>query len=47
MRPHILWSAIEAGGSALFSVLGSFVIAHLIGPAELTVQGDFFFEKLG
>ena len=37
MRPHILWSAIEAGGSALFSVLGSFVIAHLIGPAELGI----------
>ncbi len=33
----VLWSALEAGGAALFSLLAAFVIARLIGPSELGV----------
>ncbi len=37
MSPPVFWSAVEAGASAVCSVLGSFVIARLIGPAELGI----------
>ena len=33
----VFWSALEATGSALFSVVAAFVIARLIGPAELGI----------
>jgi O-antigen/teichoic acid export membrane protein len=32
---NVLWSALEAAGAALFSVVAAFVIARLIGPTEL------------
>ena len=35
MNRDVLWSALEAMGAALFSLTGAFVIARLIGPAEL------------
>jgi polysaccharide transporter, PST family len=33
----VAWSAAEAGGSALFSVVSAFLVARLIGPYELGV----------
>lgn len=36
-RGNVLWSAIEAVSSALLSFLSSFLVARLIGPAELGV----------
>jgi PST family polysaccharide transporter len=32
---NVFWSALEAAGAALFSVIAAFVIARLIGPTEL------------
>ena len=37
MRRAVFWSGLEAGVSAILSVLASFLIARLIGPAELGV----------
>ena len=37
MTRHIFWSALEAAGGALVSVISAFAIARLIGPAELGV----------
>jgi O-antigen/teichoic acid export membrane protein len=37
MKRDVFWSALEAAGSALFSVAAAFVIARLIGPAELGI----------
>ena len=37
MKRHIFWSALEAAGGALLSVISAFAIARLIGPAELGV----------
>jgi len=33
----IVWSAVEAAGSALFSIAAAFIVARLIGPSELGV----------
>jgi PST family polysaccharide transporter len=33
----VFWSALEASGAALFSVAAAFLIARLIGPAELGI----------
>jgi O-antigen/teichoic acid export membrane protein len=33
----VFWSALEAAGAAVFSVAAAFVIARLIGPAELGI----------
>ena len=35
MKHDVLWSAVEAGGSAILSIGAAFVIARLIGPTEL------------
>jgi O-antigen/teichoic acid export membrane protein len=35
MNRNIFWSAAEAGSAALLSIVASFAIARLIGPAEL------------
>ena len=35
MSNNVFWSAAEAAGAALFSVVAAFVIARLIGPTEL------------
>jgi O-antigen/teichoic acid export membrane protein len=32
---NVFWSALEAAGAALFSIVAAFVIARLIGPTEL------------
>jgi O-antigen/teichoic acid export membrane protein len=32
---NVFWSALEAAGAALFSVVAAFIIARLIGPTEL------------
>lgn len=37
MTRDVVWSAVEAAGSALFSIGSAFVIARLIGPAELGI----------
>ena len=37
MTRNVFWSALEAAVSAILSVLASFLIARLIGPAELGV----------
>ena len=37
MRRNAFWSGLEAGVSAVLSLIASFVIARLIGPAELGV----------
>jgi O-antigen/teichoic acid export membrane protein len=37
LKRDVLWSAIEAGGSAVFSVGAAFAIARLIGPEELGI----------
>jgi O-antigen/teichoic acid export membrane protein len=37
MRHDVLWSALEAAGSALFSIAAAFIIARLIGPSELGI----------
>jgi O-antigen/teichoic acid export membrane protein len=37
MSRDVFWSALEAAGSALFSVAAAFVIARLIGPSELGI----------
>jgi O-antigen/teichoic acid export membrane protein len=37
MNRDVFWSALEALGSALFSVAAAFIIARLIGPRELGV----------
>ena len=37
LRRDVLWPALEALGSGLFSVAGAFAIARLIGPAELGI----------
>lgn len=37
MTSHVFWSGVEAASSALLSVVASFAIARLIGPAELGV----------
>jgi O-antigen/teichoic acid export membrane protein len=36
-RDNVLWSAIEAASSAVLSLLSSFLVAGLIGPAELGI----------
>ena len=36
-KSGVLWSGIEAGVSALLSLLSAFVIARIVGPAELGV----------
>ncbi|HEX3992103.1 MAG TPA: oligosaccharide flippase family protein, partial [Acetobacteraceae bacterium] len=35
MSHNVFWSALEAAGAALFSVVAAFIIARLIGPTEL------------
>jgi PST family polysaccharide transporter len=37
MNRDVFWSALEAIGSALFSVAAAFIIARLIGPSELGI----------
>jgi len=37
MSRGVFWSALEAAGSALFSVAAAFIVARLIGPAELGI----------
>jgi PST family polysaccharide transporter len=37
MSRNVFWSALEAAGSALFSVAAAFIIARLIGPSELGI----------
>lgn len=37
MRRHALWSGLEAGASAFLSILASFAIARIVGPAELGI----------
>ena len=37
MKSNVLWSALEAAGSAIFSVAAAFVVARLIGPSELGI----------
>ncbi len=37
MRHGVFWSALEAAGSAVFSIAAAFVIARLIGPSELGI----------
>ena len=37
MNRDVFWSALEASGAALFSVAAAFLIARLIGPAELGI----------
>jgi O-antigen/teichoic acid export membrane protein len=37
MNRDVLWSGLEAAGSALFSVAAAFAIARLIGPSELGI----------
>lgn len=37
VKSHVVWSGVEAASSALFSVAASFLIARLIGPAELGI----------
>jgi O-antigen/teichoic acid export membrane protein len=37
MKRDIFWSALEAAGSALFSVAAAFAVARLIGPSELGI----------
>jgi O-antigen/teichoic acid export membrane protein len=37
VRGDVFWSALEAAGSAVFSVAAAFIVARLIGPAELGV----------
>ena len=37
MKRHIFWSCLEAASGGLLSILSAFVIARLIGPAELGV----------
>ena len=37
MRRDVFWSALEAAGSALFSIAAAFIIARLIGPSELGI----------
>jgi O-antigen/teichoic acid export membrane protein len=37
VSPNVFWSALEAAGSALFSIAAAFVIARMIGPSELGI----------
>lgn len=37
MNSNVFWSALEAAGSALFSIAAAFIIARLIGPSELGI----------
>lgn len=37
MNPNVFWSALEAAGSATFSVAAAFIVARLIGPTELGI----------
>ncbi len=37
MRRDVFWSALEAAGSALFSVAAAFIVARMIGPSELGI----------
>ncbi len=37
MKNGVFWSALEAAGSALFSIAAAFVVARLIGPSELGI----------
>ena len=37
MKRDAIWSGLEAAGAALFSILGAFAVARLIGPGELGV----------
>lgn len=37
MKRDVFWSGLEAAGSAVFSLGGAFVVARLIGPAELGI----------
>src|SRR5580704_4370338 len=37
MNSNVFWSALEAAGSALFSVAAACLIARLIGPSELGI----------
>ncbi|HEX3995704.1 MAG TPA: oligosaccharide flippase family protein [Acetobacteraceae bacterium] len=35
MSHNVFWSALEAAGAAMFSIVAAFIIARLIGPTEL------------
>ena len=37
MKRDVFWSALEAAGAGLFSIAAAFIVARLIGPAELGV----------
>jgi O-antigen/teichoic acid export membrane protein len=37
MRRDAFWSGLEAGVSAILSILTSFVVARIVGPAELGI----------
>ena len=37
MNRDVFWSALEAMGSAMFSVAAAFIVARLIGPSELGI----------
>ena len=34
---HIAWPAAEAGGAAILAILSSFVVARVVGPAEVGI----------
>jgi PST family polysaccharide transporter len=37
MNHDVFWSALEAAGSAMFSVAAAFIVARLIGPSEVGI----------